>query len=265
MVDIVALIKLLRPPLFISGFVASWALLVASGQWGTPTALYILLAVGFGNAGLTVYNEIFDVRQDRINKPHKPLPSGRVSVLTARNIASTFMVISMLFLLLVSMYHGLKYLAAGFVGYIAGVIYNVRGHRALLGNFCLGLTYLIAALLSTGFTMHEFCVAFAILTVAHNVLVQLQDVEADRAVFVKTFPTVYGDDLTQALAMLLSTIAAMLFYYNGYVFFTIPALIVFVCAYVGKWYEYGLRYGVRLLLLVGFILMGLGVKMQWWL
>ena len=44
-------------------------------------ALIVFFATGAGNT----INDVFDVKIDEVNKPHRPIPSGRISVENARN------------------------------------------------------------------------------------------------------------------------------------------------------------------------------------
>ena len=251
-------IKLIRPPLFIMGFIASWALLVKFGLWGTSESLFILLTIGFGNAAFTVWNEICDVEQDKINKPWKPLPSGKVSIYDAKIIARAFMMISVVFLIMLYKYNVL-YLCCGLLGYMFGTFYNILKMRGVFGNFSLGATYAIAAFMSTGMSDLIFPVFFAMLSVAHNIMVQLQDYEADKTVKIVTFPQLIKQEYVFISAMILSGTAIIGFYVTYYYLFIVPALLVFLSAYRGKHIESLVRYGARLTLLIAFISMGLEV------
>ena len=47
------------------------------------------------NAGSNVLNQVYDVDIDRINKPHRPLPSGRVSLRTAKVYAGVLLAVGL--------------------------------------------------------------------------------------------------------------------------------------------------------------------------
>jgi len=250
-------IKLIRPPLFLLGFIASWVLLVKSGLWGTPESLLILLAVGFGNGAFVVFNEICDIRQDKINKPWKPLPSGKVPVSHAKLIAFTFYIISLASLLTLSA-HDTRYLLFGFFGYVTGAIYNVFGRRDVVGNVCLGSTYAVAGLISTGLTDLAFPLAFGLLTVAHNIMVQVQDLEADRRAGVLTFPQVVRSPILELIVAVLSAVSFMMFLQIEQPVFAVAVILILVSVFMKQHIEALIRRGVRLLMLIGFILMGAG-------
>ena len=247
-------IKLIRPPLFLLGFLASWALLVRSGLWGTEEALFIFLAVGFGNAAFTVFNEIHDIKQDRINKPWKPLPSGKVPVSHAIFIAVVFYAISLISLLYLLKY-SVYYVLCGFIGYTTASIYNVIGRREVLGNACLGFTYAIAAYMSTALTDLIFSVSFGLLTVAHNIMVQIQDLEADRRAGVVTLPQIISLRLSRLISGILSTTACAVFLYLAQMVFALATMLILVSIVFKQHIEALIRWGVRLMILLGFLVM----------
>jgi len=257
-------IKLIRPPLFLLGFIASWALLVKSGLWGSFESLLILLAVGFGNASFTVINEICDIRQDKINKPWKPLPSGKVPVSHAKLIAFTFFIVSYLSLLWLSLYDTM-YLIIGLIGYMTSIGYNVLGDRAVFGNTCLGLTYFIAGYMSTGLTDLTFPLAFGLLSVAHNIMVQVQDLEADKRAGVLTFPQLVDSLILSITVFVLGVLSFLMLIQVKQTVFAVAIILILLSVFMKQHIEALVRYGVRLLILVGFILMGVGydVYLMW--
>jgi len=255
-------IKLIRPPLFLLGFIASWGLLVKSGLWRTPESLLILLAVGFGNGAFVVFNEICDVGQDRINKPWKPLPSGKVSVFRAKLIAFTFYIISLISLIMLLIYYDIRYVLVGIVGYVTGAIYNVLGRRDVVGNSCLGSTYAVAGFMSTGLTDLAFPLAFGLLTVAHNIMVQVQDLEADRKAGVLTLPQQVYSPYLELIVAVLSAVSFLMFLQIKQPVFAVAVILILMSVFVKQHIEALIRYGVRLLILIGFVLMGAGLWSQ---
>ena len=79
---IVGIIKIIRPSnVLISGLTISVAVLIFGGE-GFDILRLALMAGIVGvliDAGANVINDFFDVEIDRINKPHRPIPSGLVS------------------------------------------------------------------------------------------------------------------------------------------------------------------------------------------
>lgn len=100
------------------------------------------LSVFFVSATALILNDFFDLEIDKINAPHRPLPSGMV---TKRDVLVLSFVVAFLGLLLSAMV-SLAALATMFVVWIVGVLYNWRYKRAgLFGNlmvaFSVGMTF----------------------------------------------------------------------------------------------------------------------------
>ena len=61
-------------------------------------ALIVFFATGAGNT----INDVFDVKIDEVNKPHRPIPSGRISVENARNYAFFLFAVAIILSFIVS-------------------------------------------------------------------------------------------------------------------------------------------------------------------
>lgn len=63
--------------------------LFAAGNWESPlrVSLLCLMSLAFYTAGL-IWNDVWDVEQDRRERPERPIPSGRIALTTARRAAA---------------------------------------------------------------------------------------------------------------------------------------------------------------------------------
>ena len=218
-------IILLRPPLLILGFLASVALLKWSNNlYDIPKSILIILAIGFGNAAFTTLNELKDVEVDRINKPWKPLPSGKVSKKSAQITIYASLILSVICLILLSVYN-LFYLIIGILGLIGGYVYNAV-RKDLIGNLFMGLTYGSAAAMSLYPKYLPFSIAFGAFTIAFNLLVQHQDLIAEKTAGVVTAPQQLGRDVTRYVSATLSLISYLIYYYLWYVTGYAPLLLL---------------------------------------
>jgi 4-hydroxybenzoate polyprenyltransferase len=144
-------------------------------------------------------------------------------------------------------------------GLALGTVYNVFQFRDLIGNFALAGTYGIAAVMASDFSALLFPVAFMLLTFAHNLMVQIEDMEADRKVGVLTVPIQLGVNWTRAIAFAVASFTAGLFA-NDLVF--VPFVISCVCVAVAAAFanktviKVLVRVGARLGMLIGFLVMG---------
>ena len=246
-------IKLIRPPLFILGFIAPYT--IGLHYHLDPSILFnVTCAIGFGNAAFVVANEIRDVPQDRIIKPWKPLPSGRIPLTHAYAITLGCFIISVVHLIKLPA----DLLKFGVLGYITAFVYNVMKERAIIGNVCLGLTYFVSAFMASGLTNLTFPLSFSILTVTHNFAVQIQDIEGDKKAGVMTTPIVLGKRNAEYLAVALSILGFALFLHINELWcipFALASLTI-VLAIITEKYELFVRIGVRALMLLGFIAIG---------
>lgn len=136
---ILGLLRLLRFELpFAAGVCVVAGELLALGAWPGQGPLFL----GFGSvfclsAAALVLNDVFDIETDRINAPHRPLPSGQV---TPREAVWFFAAISALGFVLSALIHPLA-LAVAVPVWGLGVVYNWRGKRmGLWGNGMVGLS-----------------------------------------------------------------------------------------------------------------------------
>jgi len=104
---IIAWIKIIRPPIvFISCLGALVGALNAAVFFDINLTKFqifmILLGAGFLAAGLMVHNDVTDLKSDKINRPHKPLPSGIIGVKTAYIAGLAMMILSIIVVSLVN-------------------------------------------------------------------------------------------------------------------------------------------------------------------
>ena len=202
-------IKVVRPPLTILGGIAPLALVLWAGKPLVWEGLLIVLAVFFGNMGWTMMNECMDIDVDAKNKPYKPLPSGQADWEKVF-MASLFLIgLSFATLIVLSVLFGWFYMV-GVLGPVFSYVYNVL-RKDLLGNICMAGAYGIAALISLYPRYLIFSLAFALLTLAFNLAVQYQDLEAEKASGVITAPQQLGRVKTSLLGCLFSSLSLGIF------------------------------------------------------
>lgn len=148
-------LELLRPPnLFtvpgdpVAGAIVAW---IAMGGRAMVDWWQLALAAGASlllYAGGLVQNDYYDQEQDRVERPHRPIPSGRVRAGTAMTVAMLMMVAGVAAAWLAAPPSGV--MAAVALGIITA--YNAGGKRVavigpLLMGACRGLSLLIGAAL----------------------------------------------------------------------------------------------------------------------
>jgi len=245
-------IEVMRPGLMVLSIVASVCLLIYSNNFIFPKSILIVLTIVSFNTFFNMCNELLDEDTDRIIKPHKPIPSGRVNRDIVKFLMFFMFLIGFTSLILLVYYYGIYYLILGCMGLFGGFIYNVFREKGLIGNFALGMTYFSAAMMSSNDLV--FSVGFGSLTMAFNVAVQIEDVYGDLLANINTLPIEFDINFSKIFSIFLAVIS--FFFLSKYgVFFTLCPILVILSVIIDKKvvYKVLLRYICRIFMLCGFL------------
>lgn len=215
-------LSLLRPTnAVVSGLVALLAFLIAGGAPGPVLAslfLAVVLVTGAGNA----VNDYYDAAIDAVNRPERPIPSGRVSERGAARYAAVLFLAGCLAAVPAGPVPAL--IAAGNAALLW--LYAARLKRvALVGH--LAVAYLAASIFvfggaAAGLVGLERVLPLALITllgtVARELVKAAEDVEGDREGGARTFPVRFGvrPTVRLALAFALAAIAASVLPYAAW-------------------------------------------------
>jgi geranylgeranylglycerol-phosphate geranylgeranyltransferase len=199
--------------------------------WGRvrfpPELLWAMAsAAGLGAAG-NVANDLADLEADRVDKPDKPLVSGRVS----RNAALLIGGLAGGFGLFAAWWVGATVFAIAVPALAIMLVYSpVFKQHGLAGNVAVALVAslpLVYGAAAAGYWRAGVVPASiaALLHLPREIVKDLEDVAGDRAVGRRTVPIAWGDAAAYALAA--------------------AALVLFVPVALGPWFAgwYGRRYG----------------------
>lgn len=223
----------------IGGFVSGGSNLLA---YSLAFAAAFLITAG-GNA----VNDFFDRDIDRVNRPERPIPSGRIRPKDALRVSRALFVAG----LALSAACNLSCLAlAGFNAAVL-VAYSAKLKRlGLPGNltvaYLVGSTFLFGGLAQrsgAGFLPASVVVLFLLSflsTTGREIIKSIQDVRGDRKLGLRTFPVVHGRKAAAALAsafiisaVCLSPLPSALGILGPlYAFLFVPSVFVFVAAAV---------------------------------
>ena len=165
----------------------------------------VFLVTGAGNA----INDYFDYEIDRINRPLRPIPSGRVNRKTALYFSMLLFGIG----IVLSYWLGpVCLLLAGFNSLLLFLYASTLKRMALAGNvvvgYLTGSTFLFGGALEifngTGIqsTIMLFLLA-ALATMAREIVKDIQDIEGDSRAGARTLPIVIGKMKASRLAAVL--------------------------------------------------------------
>jgi len=157
-----------------------------------------------------VFNDIYDIEIDKINKPKRPLPSGRISIPSARTFAILLFTIGFLLVLYLQ---NLGMIILALFNSIILWLYAKRGKQFfLVGNlmvaFASASTFVYGGMVNDNLNNSLFVFAAALLyTLIRELIKDIEDMKGDSKQTAKTFPIVYGRNKT----LILSIIFAILF------------------------------------------------------
>lgn len=221
--------SIIRPQnCFIGGLtvIAGVAMAYNLARVGTLAAYLPLLIYGYITyfsvaAGGNVVNDIFDIEVDKINRPHRALPSGRMTVKQAWGYVAFLSIVGLLFAVLTGPYSALIVLCFLIVGYVYAAKVKTLG---LAGNFMVAFSFAFGILYgafafgeTVGFPLTNtipiphwlfFFTAFLILQ-ARETIKGAEDVEGDEARDVRTIARVYGYNVAAAVAAALNFIGVL--------------------------------------------------------
>ena len=168
--------------------------------------LFLSLGLCFLVAFANAHNDIVDLEIDKINRPKRALPSGKISVKAVYRLLGALFFFTMFF----SVLAGLKFALLFFVASLLSAAYN-RFLKALplVGNFTVALLStmpVVIPMINFGQFQRELSVLvfFAfMLTFAREITKDIEDMEGDKSQNLKTFPLLVGINVSRAFVFII--------------------------------------------------------------
>lgn len=239
-------IEILRPGNALMGAISIILVALIDKTFSIPVIL-AMITVFFETAAGNVINDFFDYKIDLINKPDRPIPSGRISLKNGRNYAY--------FLFLAGTICGflISYLTDNWIPFIivliADVILYLYAYKLkatpLIGNLAVGFMTGFGFVFG-GFSINNpsiittslFLGFFAfVMTTAREIVKDIEDIEGDKADGAKTLPILIGAKKPAILAAILiiidSALCPLLYYYHifGVLYLVVIAIAVILFLY----------------------------------
>lgn len=182
------------------------------------TLALVVIGTIFVSSQAMIFNDILDREEDKINAPHRPLPSGKISVKTAKIYGIIFVVLALLTAAAIDIInpelYGLTVITAILFGGSLD-LYNIKLKKmGFWGNLTIGIN--VIALFAYG-SIHTFLVHPGIGlpwipivvgacagsgNVGREVIKGLPDIEGDREAGVRTIAVKYGPKVTAIIGSL---------------------------------------------------------------
>jgi geranylgeranylglycerol-phosphate geranylgeranyltransferase len=198
------LLEILRPfNCIMAGFAAIIGLLIAKGfvvEAAVPIFLAVFLITGAGN----VVNDYYDREIDAVNRPKRPIPSGRITPKFALNYSLILFAVGCT---LASLVNPICLLVAAFNS--VTLFFYARNLKTTLlaGNLCVayltGSTFLFGGATAgqAGLLANQvpFLLSF-LATMSREIAKDIEDMEGDCQGGAKTLPIIAGEKLAAVLA-----------------------------------------------------------------
>jgi len=252
MADPKAFLSIIRPQnCFIGGMtvIAGLAIAFTQNRVGligdyTSAFVYAYLTYFFVAAGGNVVNDIFDIEVDKVNRPHRALPSGRMTVRQAWMYVLFLSALGVVFALLNGTLGTILVIAFLIVGYAYAAKVKALG---IAGNFMVAFSFAFGVIYGSfvyAEAVHIFVIpiptwlffltAFMILQ-ARETVKGAEDVEGDRLRNVRTVARVYGfraAAVLQALFNFIGVACYVLVWYLEFASFVLWPFLVLGAAIV---------------------------------
>lgn len=235
-----AYLEILRPGNAVMAVIAIFLIMLISGDFSLSpflAAFVVLVVTGAGNA----INDYFDYKIDAINKPKRPIPSGRIS----RKAAGIYSISLFVIGIIVAFLTGIILL--GIIALLSSILmiyyaYDLK-RRALIGNmsisFLTGLCFVFGGI-AVGEILTSIYLGFYafLMTMAREIVKDMEDVEGDKEEGATTFPIIYGMKSSSILAaslMIIASITSPVLYFIGIfnIFYLLPLFIAIIVFLVG--------------------------------
>lgn len=214
--------RIIRPPIVLISFLGALVgALNASAYLNDgiiELSLFQIFLIIFGavclSAGLMIHNDVTDLKSDKINRPDKPLPSGRIAIKTARITGLLLMIFSIAIALLVNINDtgmlnwrcGVFTLSIVFVG----LYYNHYGkYHSIFGH--MAVAYGVGAIPCWGslvaapeylFLMFPLGLAIFTQEIGREIMVNAGDFNGDLKAGYKTLPILLGRKKAMYVALI---------------------------------------------------------------
>ena len=238
-------IEILRPGNALMGAISIILIAIIDKTISIPIIL-AMLAVFFETAAGNVINDYFDYNIDLINKPERPIPSGRISLKAGRNYGYLLFLLGTICGFLIS------YLTNNWIPFIIVLIADVVLYlyasklkaTPLIGNLAVGFMTGFGFVFG-GFTINTpeiistsiFLGFFAfVMTTAREIIKDIEDVEGDKADGARTLPILIGKKIPAIIAVSLiiidSALCPLLYIYHIFGIYYLPVIAIAVLLFL---------------------------------
>ena len=251
-----AYLEIIRPGNAVMAAIAVILMMFVGRYYGLPIIICALIVFVCTGAGNTI-NDVFDYKIDEINKPNRPIPSGRISLENARKYSYVLFGIGVALSIICSylvnsIWPSLIVIPAVVIMYLYArnlkampLIGNIT--VATLTRFCFVIAGTVIACATNSLKILFLSIylgLFAVfMTLARGIVKDMEDIEGDKLEGARTFPILYGKKIPSIVSIILIVVTTLMcpilyifkiFNISYMVIMIIPICIFLYCAYALK-------------------------------
>ena len=244
-----AYLEIIRPGNAVMAAIAVILMMFVGHYYELPIIICALIVFVCTGAGNTL-NDVFDVKIDEINKPNRPIPSGRISLENARNYAFALFGIGIALsfvdsYLVNSIWPSVIVVPAAVIMYL-----YARNLKAmpLIGNltvatltgFCFVIAGVVIACATNSLKILFISIYLGLfamfMTLAREIVKDMEDIEGDKQEGARTFPILYGKKISSIISIILIVVTTLMcpilyifkIFNLGYMMIMVIPIIIFL-------------------------------------
>ncbi len=244
-----AYLEIIRPGNAVMAAIAVILMMFVGHYYELPIIICALIVFVCTGAGNTI-NDVFDVKIDEINKPNRPIPSGRISLENARNYAFALFGIGIALsfvdsYLVNSIWPSVIVVPAAVIMYL-----YARNLKAmpLIGNltvatltgFCFVIAGVVIACATNSLKILFISIYLGLfamfMTLAREIVKDMEDIEGDKQEGARTFPILYGKKISSIISIILIVVTTLMcpilyifkIFNLGYMMIMVIPIIIFL-------------------------------------
>lgn len=209
--------------------------------------IFAMLVVMLLNAAANCVNDICDIEIDKINRPNRPLPTGKLNISEVKIFAIILFIVGNIISFSLGIF---PFIISLFIATPLMIIYAIKLKQiAIWGNllvsFILGLAFIFAA---GAFGNYKIGIVPAVLaflfTLIREIIKDMEDMIGDEQFDAKTLPVMIGIDKTKSIVVFLMFVLI------------IVILIPYLIGVYGVYYLIVvlISVGIPVLLMIGYLL-----------
>ena len=248
-----AYLEIIRPGNAVMAAIAVILMMFVGHYYALPIIICALIVFVCTGAGNTI-NDVFDYKIDEINKPHRPIPSGRISLENARNYSFILFGIGVVLSFVCSYLVNAIWPSVIVLPAVIIMHLYARNLKAmpLLGNitvatltgFCFVIAGTVIACATSSLKILFISIYLGLfamfMTLAREIVKDMEDIEGDKLEGARTFPILYGKKLPSIVSIILIVVTTLMcpilyifkiFNISYMIIMIVPIIIFLYCAY----------------------------------